>query len=71
MGPHAVVVEPPGFDCLAGLREAHQPVLIEALVSKLAIEALDEAVLYRLAWTDESELDAVAIGPLIECPAGE
>ena len=36
--------------------------LVQALVAELAVEALDVAVLHRLAWLDEQVTDAV--GPL-------
>ncbi len=42
---------------------------IEALVAKSAVEALGEAVLDRLARPNEAQLDAVQVGPLIECLA--
>lgn len=44
-----VVVGPPFFDDPASLRQAGEEALIEALVAQPAIEALDEAVLRRLA----------------------
>ena len=73
MGPHAVVVDPPGFDESASLGETHQPLLIQALVAKLPVEALDEAVLDRLAGEQlqpkgaHEEDEAVnRMGPLIQ-----
>src|SRR5262249_10812011 len=51
--------------------KAQKPVLVEALVAELAVEALDVGVLVGLAWLDELELHAVAVSPLIERSAGE
>ena len=47
-----VVVDPPFFDDTSGLWQAGEEVLVEALVAQSAIEALDEAVLGRLARCD-------------------
>ena len=44
---------------------------IQALIAELPIEALDEAILDRLAWTDEDELNPVLVGPLVQSPACE
>jgi len=47
-----VVVDPPFFDDPSGLRQAGEEVLVQTLVAQGAIEALDEAVLGRLARCD-------------------
>ena len=47
-----VVVDPSFFDGSSGLWQAGEEVLVEALVAQSAIEALDEAVLGRLAGRD-------------------
>ena len=47
-----VVVGPPFFDDPSGLWQAGEEVLVEALIAQPAIEALDEAVLGRLARCD-------------------
>ena len=47
-----VVVGPPFFDDLSGVWQAGEEMLVEALVAQPAIEALDEAVLGRLAGSD-------------------
>ena len=44
-----VVVEPPALDDGAGLGEGGEDLLVEAFVAQPAVEALDEAVLLRLA----------------------
>lgn len=50
-----VVVDPPLGDFVSCIRQAKEPVLIEAAVSELAVEALDECILRRLAWLDEGQ----------------
>ncbi len=52
MWSECVVIDPPFFDDLSGLRQVGEEVLVEALVAQSAIEALDEAVLGRLARCD-------------------
>ena len=48
-----------------------EPVLVQALVAELAVEALDVGVLRRLAGLDQAQLDAALVGPLVERPARE
>jgi len=43
--PDLVVVETPRLDLAARVGQVDKPVLVQALVTKLAVEALDEAVL--------------------------
>ena len=47
-----VVVESPGFDDAASLGESREDVIVQALVAKLSVEALDERILRRLAGRD-------------------
>lgn len=61
--PHLVVVLPPCCNCRARLRLALEPVLVQALVAGVAIEALDEAVLHWLAWLDQDVTPAVGLRP--------
>ncbi len=61
MGPLGIVVEPPSLDDPTGVIEIEEPVLVEALVAKAAVEGLNEGVLARLAGLDEGQLDAVAM----------
>lgn len=71
MWPFGVVFPPPAFDVELGVGEGDKPVGIEALVAHAAVEALDEAVLYRLAGLDEAEVDAAVSGPRIEGATAE
>ena len=64
-----MVSKPPRFDEQLGIGQAGEPVDIEALVAKTAVEALDEGVLDGLAGVDELQLDLLLIGPVIEHPA--
>ena len=54
-----VVVLAPLFDDALGVRQGDEPVLIEPLIAKPAVEAFDESVLRWLTRFDESKLDAV------------
>ena len=50
--PDELVVEPPAVDDDASLGEAGEDLLVEAFVAQPAVEALDEAILLRLARRD-------------------
>jgi len=39
---------------------------VEAFVTELPVEALDERVLHRSSWSNEVQLDRVLVRPLIE-----
>ena len=71
MGPHLVVVLPPGLDFLPRLHQAHKPVLVQALIAKLTVEAYDESILRRLARIHKVQLHPSFIRPLVHHPAGE
>jgi hypothetical protein len=43
------------------MREAHEPVLVQALVAESAVERLDVRVLIRLARLDMSQRDAMTV----------
>ncbi len=66
-----VVVAPPGRDDGTSGVQRYEPMVVQALVPELAIEALDEGILRRAARRDELQVHAVAIRPLIERAAGE
>src|SRR5712664_2752527 len=69
--PNRIVVQAPGFDDLARLSQAEEPVLVETLVAEPAVEALDVGILVWLAGLDEVQPDALRVGPRIERAAGE
>lgn len=61
--PQGVVVDAPGFDDLDGLLQGGEHTLVETLVAQAAVEALDEAILRRLAGRDVVPGDAVLLLP--------
>src|ERR1041385_190666 len=58
-----VVIAPPSLQHSARVRQRPEKRLVEQLVAKSAIEALDKAVLLRLAWCDVVPADAGRVGP--------
>ena len=66
-----VVVSAPCADDLAGLGERAEPVLVQALVAELAVEALHVRVLRRFPGLYQTQRHAVAVGPAIERVTGE
>ena len=61
----SVVLDAPVLDHAARVCEAQEPVLVETLVPKLAVEAFDVRVLVRLAGSDEGKLDGSSIRPFV------
>ncbi len=59
MGPDGIVVVAPGLDDPSCCRQAHEPVLVEALVAEPPIEALYVRILHRLSGVDEVQVHAV------------
>ena len=51
--PDFVVVPAPLSDALPGLWQSLKPLLVQALVTKLPIEALDIAVLHGASWLNQ------------------
>ena len=71
MGADLIVFLPPGFDEAAGFSQGGEPVLIEAFVAELAVEAFDERILCGFAWGGEVQLHAVLPRPVVQDFAGE
>jgi len=65
-----LVVGPPRADDLAGLGERTEPVLVQALISELAVESVYVRVLPRLTGLYQAQRHAVTVGPAIERVAG-
>lgn len=65
-----VVVEPPRLDPRPRVLHRDEPVLVEAFVSQLPVEALRVGVIDRLPRPDEVHAHAAAVGPGIERGAG-
>ena len=51
--PDFVVISAPLSDARSGLRQGLKPLLVQALVTKLPIEALDVAVLHGASWLNQ------------------
>jgi hypothetical protein len=66
-----VIALPPVLDDPPGVGQAAKPMDVQAFVAKFAIEALEVAVLHRLAWIDEIEGHMMVICPGIEYLASE
>jgi hypothetical protein len=66
-----VVVDPPSLDRAPRVLESREPVPVEALVSELAIETLDERVLVWFPGVDEVKRDSPLFGLCQEGPARE
>src|SRR5215204_3020233 len=66
-----VVIHPPLLAHTSRLFQTDEPVLAQALVAELPVEALDEGVLHRLARVDEAQGDAALSRPLIHRLAHE
>src|SRR5687768_10391072 len=71
VGSDGVVVHAPRLDRGGRIGEADRPVLVQALVAKLAVETLDIGVLDRLAGTNEAQIDLAGVGPRVERPPGK
>ena len=63
MRPDVVVVSTPALNAEAGILEARKPVQIQTVLAELAVEALDERVLRRLAGLNEMQLYAAPLRP--------
>ena len=68
--PALVVVGAPCPDDLADFGERSEPVLVQALVAELAVEALHVCVLRRLAGLYQPQRYPIAIRPAVERIAG-
>ena len=69
--PLLVVEPPPAFDEELGLGTTAEPIAIEQFVARLAVEALDEAVLPRAAGRDEHGADGLVVHPAHHLGRGE
>src|SRR5580704_16020760 len=68
---HLVVVSTPSLAFPACLVEAQEPVGVQALRTELAVEALDEGIIRRLARPAEVKCDAAHESPQVEFLADE
>ena len=61
-----IVVLSPAFDFISGMVDVTPPVLIQALVADLAVEALNVGVLVGIAQLDKLMVDFSLVSPGIE-----
>jgi hypothetical protein len=61
----------PSLNDAPGLSQAGEPARVEAFLAEAAVEALDRAVLNRLARVDEEQPHAVLVSPAIEVAAAK
>jgi len=61
-----IVMLPELRQLLPGVLQRRKPLCVQTLVPQPAIEALDEPVLDRPAWPDETQLHVVSHGPRFE-----
>ena len=66
-----IVLLAPEADDLSGMSDVFEPVLVQAFVTQLTIEAFNVAVLHGLAGVYEYVIDLLGIRPLIHRVAGE
>src|SRR5262249_56004223 len=71
MGTHLVVIDPPRLDPRARIVAVEKPVLVEALVTELAVERFDEGIVDRFTGSDEMQLNAILVRPRVERAAGK
>jgi hypothetical protein len=69
--PTLVIIDPPCLDDRSDVIEIYKPVLVQAFVPELAVEALHETIIDRLARADELQPDSVRIRPAIHGVADE
>jgi hypothetical protein len=69
--PDFVVVLSPDGGGRSSLVQRLEPLLVQALVPELSVEALDVAVLHGPAWLDQNVANTVAVRPGHEGPTGE
>jgi len=67
VGPDLIVVLPPAFDFISGMVDIAPPVLVQALVADLAVEAFDVSILIGFTRLDKLMVDFPFLGPGIEC----
>lgn len=53
----------PFLDNLWDLIEVYKPVLVQAFIPEIAVEALHVTIIYRFSGANELELDLVCISP--------
>lgn len=57
--PRLIVFPSPHFNHKLRLLPGQKPVLVEVLIQKLAVEALEKCILHRFAWLNKMQVHAV------------
>ena len=71
MRPCLVIVPPPSSNLILRILQAHEPVLVQALLAQPAVKALQRGVVGWLSWPVGVELNAPLIGPFVHDLADE
>ena len=66
-----VVIPPPKMQLTPSVGQGEKDLHVQTLVTQLAVEAFDVAVLHRLAGTDEVQIHIVLVSPVIQRLRGE
>ena len=64
--PLLIICSTPGFNHYLGLLQGQKPVLVQALIPKLAVEAINTCILDRLSRWDAMQRDPMLIGPRVQ-----
>ena len=71
MWPVAVVIMSPFFGDVLRFPEGREQAFIQTFIPHAAIEGFAEAVLRRLAWLNELQIDAASLRPVKHCQGSE
>src|SRR5690348_6003329 len=71
MRPTPIVFATPGTDDLLSFVERREPVVVETLTAKRAVQTFNERILVRLSRLDEVQLNTILMRPLIHRRSGE
>ncbi len=69
--PFFIVFPPPRLHHKLRFLQRHKPVFVETFIPKLAVETLDERILYWLPGLNEVQMHAMLRRPGIECHSRE
>ena len=69
--PDLVIALPLAFDFVSGMVDIAPPMLIQALVADLAVEAFDVSILIWFTWLDKLMVNFSFVGPGTECGSRE
>ena len=64
VGSHLVIVLSPLIDPFLSVLQGPKPVLIQAFIAELSVQAFYESVLRRLPWLDKRLPNSAFLGPI-------